>query len=322
MDALSAFVTLLRPHAILSKVVRGGGSWGVRYPAFGQPSFALVLKGPCWLAAEGAPATILGTGDFILFPATPGFTLASDPEVTPKSIQPVAPEQNVEEVVHGDPKEEPSVSLLGGWFAFDPVNAPLLVELLPRVLHIRATDPAIDSVAPVIGLIKRETSEKRAGRTLVLTRLIEIMLVEALRSAPADLHTTGLLAGLRDPQLAAALRGIHTRTAEPWTLVTLAREAGMSRSSFAERFARVIGTTPLNYLLRWRVAVAKNLLAREQMSVAETALAVGYQSASGFSTAFSRETGRAPKEFIGLRRGDGPQEKAPPEDGAYNQLER
>jgi AraC-like DNA-binding protein len=128
------------------------------------------------------------------------------------------------------------------------------------------------------------------------------MLVEALRSAPAELHTTGLLAGLRDPQLASALRGIHTDAAHPWTLITLARQAGMSRSSFADRFARVVGMTPLNYLLQWRIAVAKNMLAREQMSVGETELAVGYESASGFSTAFRRETGRSPKEFIEVHR--------------------
>lgn len=125
-------------------------------------------------------------------------------------MQHVPPEHHVDEVVHGDAATEPSVSLLGGWFAFDPINAPLLVDLLPTMLHIRATDPAIDSVAPIVELIKRETREKSAGQALVLTRLIEVMLVEALRSAPADLHTTGLLAGLRDPQLAAALRGIHT----------------------------------------------------------------------------------------------------------------
>ena len=112
-----------------------------------------------------------------------------------------------------------------------------------------------------------------------------------------------MLAGLRDPQLAAALHRIHTQTALPWTLATLAREAGMSRSSFAARFSRVIGKTPLNYLLQWRLAVAKGLLAGGLKSVAETALAVGYESASGFSTAFSRETGRAPREFIGLRHG-------------------
>ena len=146
----------------------------------------------------------------------------------------------------------------------------------------------------------------------MLTRLAEVLLVEALRSAPADLHTTGLLAGLRDPQLAAALRGIHTETANPWTLVTLAREASMSRSSFAERFARVIGMTPLNYVLQWRIAVAKNLLTREQMSVAEVALAVGYESASGFSTAFSRETGRAPKAFIDAHRGTSEYALIPP----------
>jgi AraC-like DNA-binding protein len=297
MDALASLVTLLSPQTIMSKIVRGGGCWGVRYPAFGHPSFALVLNGPCWLAVDGAPATLLGTGDFILFPATPGFILASDLEVTPRLMELVPPEQHLDEVIHGDTMTEPSVSLLGGYFAFDPINASMLVDLLPRMLHIRATDPAIDSVAPIVELIKREAREKRAGQTLVLMRLIEVMLVEALRFVPADLHTPGLLAGLRDPQLAAALRGIHTQTAHPWTLVTLAREAGMSRSSFAEHFRRVIGMTPLNYLLQWRIAVAKNMLAREQKSVAETAFAVGYQSASGFSTAFSRETGQSPREF-------------------------
>ena len=82
----------------------------------------------------------------------------------------------------------------------------------------------------------------------------------------------------------------------------LACEAAMSRSSFAERFARVVGMTPLNYLLQWRLSVAKHLLAHEQKSVGETALAVGYESASGFSTAFSREIGLSPKEFIRTHR--------------------
>ena len=304
MDALAAIVTLLKPRTVLSKAVHGGGRWGVRYPAVGLPSFAIVLKGQCWLAVDGAPPTTLDTGDFILFPATPAFTLASDLEVTPRPMHPVPFDEHLDEVVHGDAATEPSVSLLGGYFAFDPLNASLLVDLLPSMLHIRATDPAIDRVAPIVELIRRETREERPGQTLVLTRLAEVMLVEALRSAPADLCTTGLLAGLRDPQIAAALRGIHAQTAHPWTLVTLAREAGLSRSSFAERFARVIGMTPLDYVLQWRLAVARDLLAREKLSVAETAFAVGYQSASGFSTAFSRETGRSPQEFVEACRGD------------------
>lgn len=136
-----------------------------------------------------------------------------------------------------------------------------------------------------------------------MPRLMEVMLVEALRSAPAELTAMGLLAGLRDPQLAVALHGIHTQTAQAWTLVTLARQAGMSRSSFAERFTRVVGTTLLNYVLQWRLAVTKDMLAHGQMTVAETALTVGYESASGFSTAFSRGTGRSPRNFIEAQRG-------------------
>jgi AraC-like DNA-binding protein len=302
MDALAAVVTLLKPQALLSKIVQGRGRWGVRYPAYGQPSFALVLDGSCWLACEGTPATSLQSGDFILFSVTPGFTLASDLNVKPRPMSIPRPEDHVGEVVHGDPKSDVSATLIGGGFAFDPINASMLVHLLPKMLHIRATDPAIDGVAPIFEMIKRETSVTRPGQSLVLTRLMEIVLVEVLRSAPPELHSTGLLAGLRDAQLAAALRSIHLKTSHPWTLETLARQAGMSRSSFADRFARVVGETPLNYLLQWRIAVAKNKLVHEELTISETALAVGYQSASAFSTAFSRETGRSPKEFVDRRR--------------------
>src|SRR5262245_22449601 len=103
MDPLTVVVTLLRPHTVLSKLVRGGGRWGVRYPAVRHPSFALVLEGPCWLAAEGVPATTLETGDFVLFPSTPGFTLASDPEAPAQAMDPSMSAGAVGEVVHGDP---------------------------------------------------------------------------------------------------------------------------------------------------------------------------------------------------------------------------
>lgn len=302
MDALAAVVTLLRPHTVAATVVHGSGRWGVRYSEFLHPSFALVLQGPCWLAADGVRAEMLETGDFVLFPATPAFTLASDAKAKPKLLEPIPSGRDVEEHFHGDTTSAPSVSLLGGFFTFDPLNASLLLAGLPRMLRIRPTDPAIGAVAPVVELIKREALEKRPGRSLVLSRLIEVMLVEALRSAPSDVIGAGLLAGLRDPQIAVALRAIHAQTAEPWTLVALAREAGMSRSAFAERFAQVIGTPPMNYLLQWRLAVAKDLLAHGEANIAEVALAIGYESASGFSTAFSREIGQSPAAFRASQR--------------------
>jgi AraC-like DNA-binding protein len=304
MGAIDTFITLLRPQAALSMMMHSGRRWSVPFQVSRQLSFTLVLKGPCWLAAEGVSATSLGAGDFILFPATTGVTLASDQEATPRSMDPVPSEHHVDEAVHSDVAMEPPVSVLGGYFACDPINSSMLVDLLPRMLHIRATDPAFDSMAPIVELIKREMRERRAGHVLVLTRLIEVMLIEALRSAPADLHTTGLLAGLHDPQLATALHLIHTQAVYPWTLDLLARQASMSPSSFAERFSNAIGMAPLNYLLQWRIALAKWMLASGQTSVAKTALRVGYQSESAFSTDFTRETGRSPEEFIGVHRGD------------------
>jgi AraC-like DNA-binding protein len=298
MDALSSLVALLKPQAIAATIVHGAGRWGVRYTKFGHPGYALVLQGTCWLAPDGLSPTTLEPGDFVFFPATPAFTLASDSKVKPKPTPPVPSGNLLDEIVHGDPAKEPEATLLGGYFTFDPINAPLLINLLPGMLQIRASDPGIGGVAPVVELIKREVTGRRAGQALVLSRLVEVLLVEALRTVPAELATTGLLAGLRDPRLAAALRAIHTQTAQTWTLATLARVSGMSRSAFADRFARIVGATPLNYLLQWRLALAKNLLATKRLSVAEAALAVGYESASGFSTAFSRETGQSPKEFI------------------------
>jgi transcriptional regulator GlxA family with amidase domain len=205
----------------------------------------------------------------------------------------------MEEVFHGDPGTAPSASLLGGYFMFDPVNASVLVGLLPKVLHLRAGQASTAGMAPLVELIRKEALANLVGQTFVLRRLVEVMLVESLRSTPAELAPTGLLAGLRDPRLAMALHAIRTPTAHPWTLATLAREASMSRSSFAAHFAQVIGVTPMHYLLQWRLTTAKNLLSRGSMTVAETALAVGYESASGFSIAFSREMGHPPKAFIG-----------------------
>lgn len=295
MDALTTLVTLLRPEAVGAKLIHGAGDWSVRYPKSGKPGFALLLKGQCWLKADGFSRMSLEAGDFVLFPAMPAFILSSNLKMLPIGMSLGRADDQAEEVFHGDTTLSPAVTMLGGYFTLEENNAPLLLNLLPRRLHIRADESK--AISSIVELVQREAREAHPGRAFVLTRLIDILLVEALRQAPADAQSSGLLAGLRDPQLALALHAIHRCTAQPWTLVALAREAGMSRSLFAERFASVVGDTPLNYLLKWRIAVAKDLLAGGQTTVAEAALAVGYESASGFSTAFSRETGCSPRDF-------------------------
>jgi len=131
----------------------------------------------------------------------------------------------------------------------------------------------------------------------VLTRLVEVLLIEALRSTPGEDTPAGLLRGLADARLAPALRAMHGHVARPWTVPQLAKAAALSRSGFFERFTRTVGVTPMEYLLGWRMAVARDLLRRRDFGIAEVAERVGYGSASTFSTAFSRHVGQPPSRY-------------------------
>lgn len=146
-------------------------------------------------------------------------------------------------------------------------------------------------------LLIEEAAGRHSGRDLVLTRLIEILLVESLRQAQASDAPAGLLRGLGDARLAEAIRRMHADPARPWTIVELAKEAALSRSAFFDRFVRSVGVPPMEYLLAWRMALAKDLLRRREADIAEVAERVGYGSASTFSTAFSRHVGQPPGRY-------------------------
>lgn len=294
-EPLATIISLLRPRTVLAKIVSGAGKWSVRKPRYEDPAFCLLLDGSCFLAPDGVGAFELKEGDFVLLPEMPGFTLASDLEISPTLV----PLDHARETRHGTPSGPATMRMLGGYFRFDRANAQLLVKLLPPVVHIRREEAGATRLRRVVELIGEEANANHPGRDLVLERLVEVLLVEALRFrlASAAREERGLLAGLSDPPLARALRGIHVDVARRWTVAELARTAHMSRAVFAERFARKVGMPPMQYLLEWRMAIAKDMLRRERPPLAEVAERVGYQSASAFSTAFTRLTGCSPSEF-------------------------
>jgi AraC-like DNA-binding protein len=294
-DPLAAIISLLRPQTVLSKIVSGAGKWSIRKPRYEDPAFCLLLDGSCFLDLDGVGALELKEGDFVLLPETPSFTLASDLSISP-TLLPFDPSR---ETHYGTESGPVTMRMLGGYFRFDRANAQLLVRLLPSVVHIRREEPGSTRLRRIVELIGEEADARRPGRGLILERLVEVLLVEALRfrSASAAREEQGLLAGLSDPALARTLREIHVDVARRWTVEQLARTASMSRAVFAERFARKIGMPPMQYILEWRVALAKDMLRGERPSLAEVAERVGYQSASAFSAAFARLTGRSPSEF-------------------------
>ena len=187
----------------------------------------------------------------------------------------------------------PDVRWVGGWLAFDSPDSALLVSLLPSVVHVRG----IERLLVLVRLVGEEASERRAGRDLVLTRLVEVLLIEALRATPGEDAPPGLLRGLADARIAPAIRQMHSQLTRAWTVGQLARTAAVSRSAFFERFTRTVGSAPMEYLLAWRMAVAKDLLRRGDLAVGDVAERVGYGTASTFSTAFTRHVGMPPRRY-------------------------
>ncbi|MFC5607616.1 AraC family transcriptional regulator [Variovorax soli] len=293
-DPLSEVISLLRPGSVLSKGISGAGRWGVRYSAFGHPSFCAVLEGGCLLSVDGHAPIALEAGDFVLMPATPGFAMTGfEPPAMLRKMDPHASASQQAELRHGRQSGPPDVRLLGGYFVFESPDAPLLVSLLPQLVHVRGQV----RLAALVQLVGDEAREQRAGRELVLTRLAEVLLIEALRSSGGASAAPGLVRGLADARLAAAIRQMHEKPSQPWTVAQLADEAALSRSAFFERFSRAVGLAPMEYLVAWRMALAKKLLRGGELALAEVAERVGYSSASTFSTAFSRHVGQPPARY-------------------------
>ena len=295
IDPLSQVIALLKPRAVFSKVISGAGRWGVRYTQFGLPSFCALLEGSCLLSVDGEETLTLAAGDFVLLPTTPGFTMTSLEPGTPVPIdaRKAALDTSGSEIRHGTRGGRPEVRMLGGYFEFDSPDSAMLVSLLPAVLHVRGSQ----KLPLLTQLVREESLERKPGRELVLTRLVEVLLVEALRTTSGEEAPPGLLRGLADKRLAAAFRHMHGDPARGWTVEQLARKSALSRSAFFDRFNRAVGMPPMEYLLSWRMALAKQLLRGDELAIAEVAERVGYGSASTFSTAFSRHVGQPPGKF-------------------------
>ena len=299
MDPLTQTIALLRPRALLWKQLEAIGDWALRFPRNEGVAFCVVAAGRCVLQVADRKPCVLGEGDFLLLTAPPAWTLGETETAVPINLDELPSGPDMRTTFLGRGRMGPVTRLLGGHFRFDGANAALLKGLLPAIVTIQFPEAGARRLRGVLDLIGDEAASDRPGRTLVLDRLLEIMLVEAIRhgAARAAEHRQGLLTGLADPQIAAALRALHADVRRRWTIAQLAAIAGMSRSVFADRFCRVVGLPPMSYLLRWRMALAKDALRFGDDPLAEIAFACGYQSVSAFSAAFSRTIGCPPSRY-------------------------
>lgn len=292
-DPLSDVVSLLRPRAVFANIISGRGSWAVRYSEFGLPSFCIVLEGSSLLAVDRHEPITISAGDFVLLPATPGFTISSFAPAPPVHFNPSAVAGRKDELRYGERDGAPDMRSLGGSFQFDCANPAMLVSLLPRVIHVRGSA----RLSQLVHMVGDECADGQPGSEFVLSRLAEMLLIEAMRSTTSGSAPPGLLRGLGDDRLARALKEIHADIAHRWTVGQLADAAALSRSGFFERFTNTIGMAPMEYLLQWRMEIAKALLHEGDLAVSEIAERIGYGSTSAFSVAFGRYVGVPPSRY-------------------------
>lgn len=296
VDPLAEVVTLLQPAARFSKLVECAGSWKIHRKSTGEPFYCAVLEGRCRVTVDGQPSMTLQSGDFVLVPAM--HDLINESLDAPLEGLTAGPIEISEGRFRVGREHGPAELVMRiGHCSFGSPDAELLVPLLPQVVFVRGEA----RLATLMQLVSEETRARRPARELVLERLLEVLLIEALRCGGETASAPGLARGLADDRLAAALRALHTRPEYPWTVAELAAEAALSRSAFFVRFSRTVGMPPMAYLLAWRMALARRLLCRHELGVDQIAERVGYSSASTFSVAFARHAGVPPARYGRMR---------------------
>ena len=299
MDPLTQLVELLRPRALLWKHLVGHDAWAWQMPSDSGVVFGRVVSGSCRFHVPDVGGGELDQGDYVLLTAPSAWILRGgdedaelvDFENVPTDLEPLDGK--------GDSDDPEHVRIVGGHFEFDSANAELLTAFLAPIVHIASGGPSDDGrLGRVFKMIDAEATIERPGRQAVLSRLLEIVLIELMRT-PEMLSSRhrGMLTGLTDPQIALALRAFHDDIRRNWSVASLASEASMSRSIFSERFTSLVGQPPMTYVLNWRIAVARDALTHGGRSLNEVADATGYASASAFSTAFTRTVGLPPARY-------------------------
>jgi AraC-like DNA-binding protein len=264
-------------------------------------AFHIMMEGECWaaLADDSEPPVRLEAGDAILIPTGEAHGMSS--------AHGQKGEPNLE--VYYRPKDKPlpfvftefggsgeKARFVCGYLGCDARPFNPILAALPRLMHVQCAGEGGGLTCDLIRVALRENEQPRAGAESFLAKLSELMFLNAVRQHIDGLpvQSTGWLAGLRDRHVGAALRLMHGRPAETWTIDALAREVGLSRSVFAERFTTLMGAPPMHYLGAWRLQLAARLLERPGTSIAQAAAEVGYESEAAFNRAFKKQVGAPP----------------------------
>lgn len=276
--------------------------WGLDLPPMPDCLwFHVVMDGTCVITTSTGTSVQLATGDLLVLPHGAGHSAADHP-TSPTPLVFDLPHEYISRqyavLRHGDGGAP--CSIICGVVHLGHPAARLLMTVLPELMHIDAATGRRqwEWLPSILTLMTAEAQTTRPGGETVITRLSDILVIQAIRAwiETSPEAQTGWLQALRHPQIGQAISLIHRDPASDWTVARLANEVGMSRSNLSARFTELVGMSPKHYITRWRIRLAEDLLTNPDLSLAQIAVEVGYQSEAAFSRAFKRETGAAPSQ--------------------------
>jgi AraC family transcriptional regulator, activator of mtrCDE len=280
--------------------------WGVEVPPFQNVArFHFAHRGRCLVRVDGVALPVaLDQGDLVIIPRGAAHRLYCDPANEGSALPldrvlELSGFTGIGALVYGGGQDDRDTQLICGHFAFDPLARHPILDRLPAYIHLRNYgETAGKWMESSLRMIGSEAGGVQIGGDLIALKMSEIIFAQALR---AFLATTGAdlpgLAGFSDPHIARALSALHHAPDTAWTVAGLAREAGLSRTGFALRFAQMMDDTPMGYLTAWRMQIARHELRHSRHSVADVAERVGYASEAGFARVFKKDAGLSPAAF-------------------------
>ena len=301
-DPLTEALQFLRMEGIFYCRSELSAPWSLGLPPMpGCIWFHVVTAGNCLLVDSQGVQCEVRRGDLVILPHGAGHHAADDPGLEPAPVMDLPHDYlspNYAILRHGGGGDR--VDLICGAVRLAHPAARSLIEVLPEMIHVDPSTSrrALEWLPSILGMITAETAEPQPGGEAVVTRLFDILVIGAIRSwLDTDVGAkTGWLGALQDPQIGRAVALIHREPEQEWSVAALAATVAMSRSAFSARFSELVGEGPMQYVTRWRMHVATDLLREEQLTVALVAERLGYASEAAFSRAYKRTTGKPPGE--------------------------
>ncbi|WP_280473390.1 AraC family transcriptional regulator [Nocardia asiatica] len=302
MDAVSELLAGVRARGAVFRQTIMRPPWALRMASGAPLTLATMLRGRAWIVPEQHEPVSIGVGDIAVVRGDVPYTVADAPATVPALVVTSADYcPGAEGVEHaswpartcGTPAEEAAV-LVSGAFERRGELSERLLRTLPAVLVV----PAEEISYPSAQTVAEEVARDRPGQQMVLDRMLDLMLVSALRRwfDNPDADAPAWCRALDDPIVGAALRLLHDTPAHPWTVAALASKAGVSRAALARRFTALVGQAPMSYLAGWRIDLATDLLQQTDHTVDAIARRVGYANAFALSVAFKRLRGTRPSD--------------------------